>query len=166
MSVILLEACENLRDYICFMFNRMYSGKQIRKALWISFLSRIQKELYDILRVGNNLHPCLVAKGKDYFMFTLEHFKLYNTYNIRHKRFIMPILTLENIGVYWRNGNQFHSQCGSFCEAVEYSSCEYSDYISNCGPYLLVAWHSGLARLYNHVFRLLEVLDICMSLFV
>ena len=78
----------------------------------------------------------------------------------------MPMLTAENIGVTGRSGNQFQSQCGSFCEAVEYSSCDYSEYVNNCGPYLLVAWHAGLSRLYNQVFRLLNILDICMDLFV
>ena len=102
-------------------------------------MGRIQKELHNILRIGNNLHSGFVDNGEKLFMCNnLEHFKLYNTYNNRNKGFVMPMLTAENIGVTGRSGNQFQSQCGSFCAAVEYSSCDYSDYVNNCVPYLLL----------------------------
>ena len=32
----------------------MYAEKKNRKSMWIYLLGRIQKELHDILRVGNN----------------------------------------------------------------------------------------------------------------
>ena len=52
-------------------------------------------------------------------MVSLQHFNMFNTYNAR-KKLVMPILTVENIGMTERSGNQFHNQCGTFCESVEY----------------------------------------------
>ena len=143
----------------------MYTGKKYRKSMWIYLISCIQKELNDILRIGCNLHFYLVNKMREYFMVSLEHFNMLNTCYTRID-LVMPILTVENIGMTGRTRYQFDNQCGSFCESVEYSSGAYSDYINKSGPYLMVAWNRVLISLYADIFRLLNVLDICMVLFV
>ena len=163
LIVLILTPCEYLTHYISSIVNRLHHGKHFRKSNWKHCIHKMHKELHNILSVGSELYSCSVLKGRQGFLNSLDHFRVYNSFG--RKREVCPNITIDNIGEFWRDSNQFYSAIISFSDVVEFVRDDYNNHQTQFGPYLLVELNKGLFCLFAEVFRFLHVLDLCICLY-
>jgi hypothetical protein len=136
-------------------------NKNMRKVVLKTFLTRICTELHAILRQGNNLHPCLVLKGREGFIYSLANFKAHTNNQFQVWPAITTLISVDS----FRLVNHFDHQINKFAEIGDHIHLDYAQYIDNCGAYLLVVWNNTLCVLYAEVFRLVHAIELYVPLF-